>query len=423
MAQEKNVIEEFRWRGMIHSISDGTEQELAENKVVGYIGFDPTAASLHVGSLLPVMALVHLQRFGHTPIAVVGGGTGMIGDPSGKSVERKLMTVDEVERNVNGIRKQIERLLNSASGGHTAKILNNADWLLQSMTINFLRDIGKHFTVNNMLAKESIEKRINAGEGISFTEFSYMLLQAFDFLMLNEKHNCTLQMGGSDQWGNITAGIDLIRKVKGTKAYGVVFPLITTASGTKFGKSEEGTVWLDPALTSPYKFYQYFINTDDRDAVKFLRFFTLLSRDEILEIESEFKKTPEKRLAQRRLAEEVTKMVHGEDEFRKARAASEILFSGEIEKLTLDQVMQIFQDVPSATIAPANAYSIVDMLVVARLSSSRGDARRTIEGGGIYVNGRQVTDPKKQFTLNDAIEGKVFLLRKGSKNYSILHVA
>lgn len=420
---ESNVVGEFRWREMVHSISDGTEQELAVNKVTGYIGFDPTAASLHVGSLLPVMALVHLARFGHSPIAVVGGGTGMIGDPSGKSIERTLMTADQVEHNLDGMRKQIERCLQFAGGKQTAKVVNNADWLMESMTINFLRDIGKHFTVNYMLAKESVDKRINTDDGISFTEFSYMLLQAFDFLMLNEKYNCTLQMGGSDQWGNITAGIDLIRKAKGTKAFGVVFPLITTAAGTKFGKSEAGTIWVDATLTSPYKFYQYFINTDDRDAVKFLKFFTLLSRDEISEIESEFKKAPEKRFAQRRLAEEVTKMIHGEDEVRKARTASEVLFSGEIEKLTLDQVMQIFQDVPSATIAPAGAYSIVDMLVVAKLSASKGDARRTIEGGGIYVNGKQVSDSKKQFTINDAIEGRVFVLRKGSKNYAILHLA
>src|SRR5579864_4490397 len=336
-----NVFEEFQWRGMLYDASEGLEEALKSQSMTAYIGFDPTAASLHVGSLLPIMGLVRLQQYGHTPIALVGGGTGMIGDPSGKTLERQLLSKEQIEHNIEGIREQLSHFLDFEAKTNPAMLLNNADWLAPLSLVDFLRDIGKHFTVNYMLAKESVKRRYESGDGISFTEFSYILLQAYDFLVLHDRYGCTLQMGGSDQWGNIVAGTELIRKLRGEsgegggpagrggrggRGYGLVFPLVTSSAGIKFGKSEAGSVWLDANLTSPYRFYQYWINTDDRDVVKYLKFFTMFNQHEIAELEAAVETAPEKREAQRCLAEDVTRRVHGEHELRKAIKASQVLF-------------------------------------------------------------------------------------------------
>ena len=345
-----NVFEEFKWRGMLYDASEGLEETLANHSITGYIGFDPTAASLHVGSLLPIMGLVRLQQHGHTPIALVGGGTGMIGDPSGKTQERQLLSKEQIEFNVEGIRAQLSLFLDFEAKTNRAMLINNADWLAPIPMVDFLRDVGKHFTVNYMLAKESVKRRFEEGDGISFTEFSYMLLQSYDFLVLHDRYGCTLQMGGSDQWGNIVAGTELIRKMRGVKGYGLVFPLVTTSAGIKFGKTEAGSVWLDPKLTSPYRFYQFWINTDDSDVVKYLKFFTMLDQQAIAELEQTVVVAPEKREAQKRLAEEVTRTVHGESNLRKAIQASRVLFGGEIEDLSASDVLDIFAEVPSSEV-------------------------------------------------------------------------
>src|SRR4029078_5573358 len=317
-----DLYSELAWRGLVYDETEGVRDALAAGQVTGYIGFDPTAASLHGGSLLPMRALGPLQRAGHAPIAVVGGGTGLIGDPSGKTAERQLLTSEQVERNVEGIRAQLARVLDFESTTAPARLVNNGEWLSKLSAIDFMRDVGKHFTVNAMLAKESVKRRIESEEGITYTEFSYSLLQAYDFLVLFDRFGCTLQMGGSDQWGNIVAGMDLIRRLRGGKAHGLVLPLITTASGTKFGKTEAGTVWLDPNLTSPYEFYQFWFNVDDRDAVRYLKFFTFLGGARIAELEAASVAEPEKRHAQRELARQVTALVHGGEAVRAAEASS-----------------------------------------------------------------------------------------------------
>src|SRR5919206_4002012 len=318
----KSLLDELSWRGMVYQHTDGLADALATGEVTGYVGFDPTASSLHIGNLVPVMGLVHLQRSGHRPIALVGGGTGMIGDPSGRATERQLMSLDEIAANADAIERQLSHFLDFG-GPRAARMRNNATWLTPLKAVEFLRDVGKHFTVNYMLAKESVQSRIEGG--ISFTEFSYMLLQAYDFLELYRRDGVTLQMGGSDQWGNITAGMELIRRVEGKAAHALTLPLVTTASGTKFGKTEAGAVWLDPLRTSPYKFYQYWINVDDRDTGKFLRMFTLLSRNEIEALERLIEKVPEKREAQQALARDVTARVHGDEAARIAEDVSKVL--------------------------------------------------------------------------------------------------
>src|SRR5438067_13618659 len=320
-----NIYDEFQWRGMLYEATPDLREVLANEKLTAYIGFDPSAASLHVGNLLPVMGLARLQRFGHTPIAIAGGGTGLIGDPSGKTKERQLLTHEQVDANLEGIKEQLSRFLDFNANGNPARIVNNADWLGPITMMEFLRDVGKHFTVNNLLGKEAISRRLESDEGISFTEFSYPLLQAYDYLVLYDRHRCTLQMGGSDQWGNILAGIDLIRRLRSAKTHGLVFLLVTTSSGVKFGKTEAGAVWLDAKLTSPYRFYQFWLNTDDRDVITYLKFFTWLPKEEIGALEQTVKSSPENRVAQRRLAREVTTMLHGETELEKAVRASEVL--------------------------------------------------------------------------------------------------
>jgi tyrosyl-tRNA synthetase len=423
------LYDELRWRGMVYDATEGLDALFAAERVTAYIGFDPTASSLHVGSLLTVMGLARLQRFGHAPIAIVGGGTGMIGDPSGKSQERVLLSSEQIDANVAGVRRQLERFLDfepRAGATTAARIVNNAEWLATIDLLSFLRDAGKHFTVNYMLQKESVNRRLESEDGISFTEFSYLVLQAYDFLQLFDRFGCTLQMGGSDQWGNITAGIDLIRKLRGKKAHGLVWPLMKTASGVKFGKTETGTVWLDPSRTSPFRFYQFWLNTDDRDVVMHLKCFTFLDRDRIDELDRLTQSAPEKREAQRVLAREVTAAVHGGDQVARAEHASSVLFGEDIATLDVDDVLAVFDDVPSTEL-PADALGadgvgVVDLLVRARVAPSKSEARRLVQSGGVYVNNRRVSDPQARLTRDHAIGGRLFVLRKGQKQNHLVRL-
>jgi len=420
------LLDVYRNRGLLQDATEGVAEHLAEAPRTIYIGFDPTAASLHLGNLVPIMGLVHAQRAGHTPIALVGGGTGLIGDPSGKTSERQLLTKELAAENAEGIRKQLEQFLDFDAGSNSARMRNNHDWLGGLGFVDFLRDVGKHFSVNQMLAKESVKRRLENEEGISYTEFSYSLLQSYDFLELYRREGCTVQMGGSDQWGNITAGIDLVRRVESTRAFGVVFPLITNAAGTKFGKSEAGAVWLDPELTSPFRFYQYWINVDDSDAVRYLKFFSLLPIDEIAGLEAAVAAEPYKRAAQRALAEDVTRRLHGETGLASAQRATNALFSGDIAGLGADDIADVFSDIPSSEIdseaLAGEGISVVDLLVTSGLASSKGDARRSIDGGGVYVNGVRVEGAGAAVTSADTIEGRFVLLRKGKKNYHLVAV-
>lgn len=419
-----DLYDEFEWRGLVYDATEGVRDVLAREKVTGYIGFDPSAPSLHVGSLLVMVVLAHLQRHGHSPIALVGGGTGLIGDPSGKTVERQLLTTERVEENVAGIRAQLTRFLDFEAKTAPARLVNNAEWLTRLGAIEFMRDVGKHFTVNAMLAKESVRRRIESEEGISYTEFSYSLLQAYDYLILHDRFGCTLQLGGSDQLGNILAGMDLIRRVRGGKAHGVVMPLITTAAGTKFGKTEAGTIWLDPSLTKPYEFYQFWLNVDDRDAVRYLRFFTFLDAARIAELEAAAAREPEKRHAQRALAREVTRLVHGDAAVREAEAAGEKLFGGNIGAMSVSELLQVFPNVPSTTVAyDDGGWHLVTLLTDAGVTTSKSEATRLIRSGGIYVNDRRATDEKARLTPGDAIEGQLFVVRKGKKDNFLIRIA
>jgi len=420
-----SVFDEFTWRGMVYDATEGLAALFERERVTAYIGFDPTASSLHVGSLLPVMALARLQRFGHSPIAIIGGGTGMIGDPSGKSQERTLLTREQIDENLAGIRTQLSRFLDFDAAGNAARIVNNADWLASFDLLGFLRDTGKHFTVNYMLQKESVDRRLAGEEGISFTEFSYLLLQARDFLELFDRYGCMLQLGGSDQWGNITAGIELIRKVRAAKAHGLVMPLVTAASGAKFGKTEEGTVWLDAQRTSPFKFYQFWLNTNDADVEKFLGYFTFLTRDAVAAIVGQARKAPEKREAQRALAHEVTTLVHGAEAASRAELASSVLFSEDINTVPADDVLAVFEDVPSTEISAdefSRGIGIVDLLARVQLAGSKSDARRLVQSGGIYVNNRRVADAQLKLSVEQAIGGRLFVLRKGQKQQFLVRL-
>jgi tyrosyl-tRNA synthetase len=421
-----NLFEELTWRGMVSESTEGVNDLLAAGRLAAYIGFDPTASSLHVGNLLTVLGLARLQRFGHVPIAVVGGGTGMIGDPSGKSLERVLLSADRINENVAGVRPQLERLLDFGAATNAARIVNNADWLAAIDLVSFLRDVGKHFTVNYMLQKESVSRRLDSEDGISYTEFSYLVLQAYDFLQLFDRFGCVLQMGGSDQWGNITAGIDLVRKLRAKKAHGLVWPLMKTAAGTKFGKTETGTIWLDPARTSPFRFYQFWLNTDDRDVVTYLKYFTFLDRATIDGLEEVSKAAPEKREAQRVLARDVTGLVHGTGQVTRAEHASTVLFGEDIATLDAEDVLAVFEDVPSTEL-PADAFAggglgLVDLIARVELAPSKGEARRLVQSGGIYVNNRRIADPQARVTRDQAIGGRLFVLRKGQKQNHLVRI-
>ena len=420
---------------------------LAAGPTVAYCGFDPTARSLHVGNLIPVMGLAHLQRAGHRPIALVGGGTGMIGDPSGRASERQLNSLEVVEENVRGIRHQLERFLDF-SGSHGALMRNNSEWLMNLGAIEFMRDVGKHFTVNYMTAKDSVKSRLESG--ISYTEFSYMLLQAYDFLELYKREGVRMQIGGSDQWGNITAGVELIRRSVGVEAHCVTLPLVTTASGAKFGKSEAGAVWLDPSLTSPYKFYQFWINADDRDVGKYLRYFTLLTREAVEALEAAASERPEAREAQRTLAMEVTTRVHGADAARDAADASRLVFdrgadpyqfaSTVLESLTQELPsaavdLRTSNGVASVTTADGSAVTIplksgsdgagvdvLDAFVVTGLVKSKGDARRLLQQGGLYANGEKLNPENSVLSVHRAIHGAYYVLRKGGREIAIVRL-
>ena len=422
-----NAFEELKWRGFVYDYSEGAPEILVNEKITIYNGFDPTGDSLHIGHLVPMMALARLQRFGHTPIAVAGGGTGMIGDPSGRSTERQLLSPEEVEANLVRIQAQLAGVLDFEARSNPARIVNNAEWLMDLNLMAFLRDVGKHFTVNYMTAKDSVRSRLEREDGISYTEFSYMLLQAYDFLHLFDNLNCQMQMGGSDQWGNITAGVELIRKVRSRRAYGLVFPLITQADGTKFGKTAAGTdAWLAPDRTSPYRFYQFWLNTDDADVTNYLKYFTWLTQSEIKALQDALFERPEQRQAQRTLAREVTRMIHGETAVAKAEQAASVLFGGELAGLDAADIGDIFADVPSSDVSKTHlegeGLPIVDLLVESGLASSKGDARRSIQGGGIYLNNERVTDQDRHVTQAQSIDGQFLVLRKGRKQYHLVRV-
>jgi tyrosyl-tRNA synthetase len=421
-----DLYREFEWRELVYDATEGAREALAATRITGYIGFDPTAASLHVGSLLPIMALARFQRAGHAPIAVVGGGTGLIGDPSGKSQERQLQSMEQVEENVAGIRAQLERFLDFGTGPGGARIVNNADWLVPMPLMSFLRDVGKHFTVNYLLQKEAVKRRLEQEEGISYTEFSYLLTQAYDFVMLYDRYGCTLQMGGSDQWGNITAGIDLVRKLRGGKAHGLVLPLVTTSAGVKFGKTEAGTVWLDAEKTSPFRFYQFWLNTDDRDAIRYLKSFTFLDASRIEELARAVEERPERREAQRALAEQVTDLVHGAEARQRAEQASALLFKGDVRQASKADILMVFDDVPSTEVRASDFASdglpVTRLIMASGLEPSGSAASRLVKGGGFYLNDERMVDEKARVRLEQAIDGELFVLRKGQRERRIVRV-
>lgn len=421
------IIDELRWRGLIYDKTEGLDELTSAGKITLYNGFDPTKDTLHVGHLVPMMQLARWQRYGHTPIALAGGGTGMIGDPGGRSTERNLLSLEEIDANVVHIKTQLESILDFEVKSNPAKVVNNADWLRRLSLVDFLRDTGKHFTVNYMMAKDSVKSRLEREDGgISFTEFSYMLLQAYDYLHLFDVEKCALQAGGSDQWGNILTGVELIRRVRGQRAHALVYPLITRADGTKFGKTAGGTsVWLSPEYTSPYRFYQFWYNTDDADVVTYLKYFTWLDEGRIAELEHLLFDQPERREAQRTLAREVTRMVHGETALAKAEQASQALFGGDVTGLDATDIEDIFAEVPSNEVAKealSDGVAIVDLLVTSGLANSKADARRAIQGGGIYLNNERVTDATRAADLSQAIDGRFLILRKGRRQYHLVRV-
>ena len=417
------LLDTMTARGLVHDATPGLQARLREGPVTAYIGFDPTADSLHVGSLLPVMGLAWLQRAGGRPIALVGGGTGMVGDPSGKRDERPILSVEVLDRNAAALKTQLAHFLDF-EGPAAARVMNNADWLRNLGLMEFLRDTGKHFTVNYMLQKESVQSRMETG--ISFTEFTYMLVQAYDFWHLFREAGCELQMGGSDQWGNITAGIELIGRREQGSAHGLVMPLLTTAGGAKFGKSEDGNVWLDPVRTSPYKFYQFWLNTDDRDVERLLNFFTFLSGDEIAAAMAEQAADPSRRSAQRLLAQDITTRVHGADTTARVIAASAILFGGTDLRTADAGVFEVLSGEMPTTSLPVGSLDVgiplVDALVTCGLASSKSDARRGIQGKGYAVNGEKTDDVERTLTSGDLLAGGYVMLQKGRKNYGLLRV-
>ncbi|HYL20591.1 MAG TPA: tyrosine--tRNA ligase [Gemmatimonadales bacterium] len=413
-----NLFAELEWRGFVHHATQDIATHLAEGRRTVYCGFDPTAPSLQLGNLMPIMLLRHFQLAGHKPIVLMGGGTGLIGDPSGKRSERPLLSKEQIRENLQRQRDQMAKLLDF-DGPAQALVLNNADWLVKQSLVDFLRDVGKHFSVNIMLQKESVKARLDTG--ISYTEFSYMLLQAYDFLHLFRDRGCTIQVGGSDQWGNITAGIDLIRRVEGGEAHGLVAPLVTTASGAKFGKTEAGAMYLDPARTSPYKFYQFWFNVDDRDVAAYLKLFTLLPRHDIEAQVKTHQKDPSRREAQGALAVAVTTMVHGKQAADNATAVNAILF-GDLDprQVGASALELLAQEIPTARVPSGDGLSLVDAVVQAGLAKSKSEARRAIEQGGIYVNQQRVKDPARKIEPPDWLTGGNLLLRKGKKDYALL---
>lgn len=426
----KNLVEELRWRGMLHDAMPGTEEHLNEKMRSAYVGFDPTADSLHIGNLVPIMLLAHLQRAGHRPVALVGGATGMIGDPSGKSSERNLLDEETLRHNQQCVKDQLSQFLDFKSGKENdALMVNNYDWMKEISFLEFIRDVGKHITVNYMMAKDSVKNRISGEgtDGMSFTEFTYQLVQGYDFYHLFEEKDCTLQMGGSDQWGNITTGTELIRRKAGGKAYALTCPLITKSDGSKFGKSEGGNIWLDAKRTSPYKFYQYWLNTSDEDAEKYIKIFTFLEKDEIENLIEEHREAPHQRLLQKKLAEEVTLTVHNREEFENAITASEVLFgkstAEDFKKLNEVTFLDVFEGVPQAEVSKSEIEEGLDMIgaLAAKTGflNSNGEARRALKENSVSVNKEKVKEDYK-ITADDLINGKYVILNKGKKNTYII---
>lgn len=415
-----DFFEELKSRGLVHQTTDESAliKQLNEESVKLYIGFDPTADSLHIGHLLPILMLRRFQQRGHVPIALVGGGTGMIGDPSFKDQERQLNTLDTVKEWSQSIKNQLSRFIDFEDQTNPAILANNYDWLGELKLIDFLRDVGKNFTINYMMSKESVKRRIETG--ISYTEFAYQLLQAYDFLNLYDEHGCLLQLGGSDQWGNITSGIELLRREREVQGFGLTMPMITKADGTKFGKTEGNAVWLDADKTTPYEFYQFWINTDDRDAVKFLKYFTFLSLEEIAAIEKEFLAAPETRVAQKALAKEVTTLVHGAKAYEQAVHISESLFNGDIKGLSADEIAQGFKGVPTYQVSNDDELNIVELLTTSKIEASKRQAREDIQNGAIYVNGERQQDLNYVINEEDRIGGKYVVIRRGKKKYFLL---
>ncbi|MGD6894965.1 tyrosine--tRNA ligase [Bacillus infantis] len=415
-----SLLEDLKWRGIVYQQTDeeGTEELLKKEKISLYCGIDPTADSMHIGHLLPFLTLRRFQNEGHRPIVLVGGATGLIGDPSGKSEERKLQTLEAIQHNVSSIQKQLKKIF-SFEGENGALMVNNYDWAGPMDIVTFLRDYGKHVGVNYMLAKDTIASRLDTG--ISFTEFTYTILQAMDFLHLYEKHNCKMQIGGSDQWGNITTGLELIRKMmpEGAKGYGVTIPLVTKADGTKFGKTESGAIWLDPEKTSPYEFYQFWINTADADVIKYLKYFTFLPKEEIEALENSLAEEAHLRKAQKALAEEMTMLIHGEAALEQAIKISAALFSGDVKNLTALEITQGFKDVPSYE-PTGEENGIVDLLTAAKISPSKRQAREDVSNGAVYVNGERITATDYELTEKDRIEGQFTIIRRGKKKYFLI---
>jgi tyrosyl-tRNA synthetase len=426
-----NFVEELKWRGMIHDIMPGTEELLKKEKTTGYIGFDPTADSLHIGHMVQVMMLVHFQMAGHTPVALVGGATGMIGDPSGKSEERSLLDEDTLRKNQERIKIQLSKFLDFQSNKpNKALMVNNYDWMKEFSFLGFIRDIGKHITVNYMMSKDSVKKRLGSEskEGMSFTEFSYQLVQGTDFLFLYNNYNCKLQMGGSDQWGNIVTGTELIRRKSGGEAFALTCPLITKTDGSKFGKTESGNVWLDPEKTTPYQFYQFWLNISDEDAARYIKIFTILDHKTIDELTLRHSQNPQERILQKKLAEEVTVMVHSQEDFKIAVEASEILFgkgtTESLRKMTENTFLSVFEGVPVFDLKKEIIYpgvTVSDLCVIlTQVFSSKGELRRLIQGGGLSINKEKIDNPEMIIGKNHLLNGKYLLIQKGKKNYSLI---
>ncbi|KAA9039248.1 tyrosine--tRNA ligase [Ginsengibacter hankyongi] len=423
-----NLIEELRWRGLIQDIIPGTEEQLCKEPTAGYVGFDPTADSLHIGSLIPIIVLMHLQKFGHKPIALVGGATGMVGDPSGKSEERNLLSTEVLNYNVAAVKKQLEKFLDFNPGKeNAAEMVNNYDWFKDITFLDFIRDVGKHISINYMMAKDSVRKRLEGENGMSFTEFTYQLVQGYDFYWLNKNKNCKFQFGGSDQWGNIVTGTELIRRKSGGEAFAFTCPLLTKADGGKFGKSEKGNVWLSPDKTSPYSFYQFWLNTADLDAERFIKIFTFLSKEEIDELVRQHTGNENQRILQKKLAEEVTCLVHSKKDYEFAVKASAILFSNDtaqtLKELNEEQLLQVMEGVPSIEIDRKvfnNNIDLISLLADTKIFSSKGEARKMLAGGGVFLNKEKVTDAETKVNANFLLNEKYLLVQKGKKNYYLL---
>ena len=422
-----SILDELTWRGLINDCTDSEAltERLGKGPIVLYCGFDPTSDSLHVGNLVPLIALRRFQDQGHIPVALAGGATGAIGDPSGKSAERTLLTRETLQENIAAVKTQLGKLLDFDTSSNPARLLDNADWTENVTLLDFLRDIGKHFTVNNMVAKESVRARMEDRDvGISYTEFSYMLLQAFDFYHLKKEHECELQIGGSDQWGNITAGIELTRRKLNATVFGLTLPLITNTDGTKFGKTEAGAVWLDSTRTSIYKFYQFWIRTDDRDVIRYLKYFTFLSRDQIAELEKSHTENPGTREAHTALAIAMTDLIHGQNATKETQQASQILFGGGLEGIGENTFNEIVGEVPTVEIEKSklegDGMPILELFVTSSLCQSNGQARKDLQGGGLNLNNERQSDPKQKITTDSLLFGKHLLLRKGKRNYTVI---